>query len=165
MQEHELKEYQRLRAEGHWTVASEFREAERKRLRAAGRNRHDAREESWEAMLEKYPPQDGQTPSRQSAVELERGGRRIFRIAVRRNTVQLFITTVWAKVFVNGLSFLCSGRHFFQRDIFRLITRGFIRLRRAGIFSQLISQTTASNHSLKLVAVRASHSGRRVFRI
>ena len=27
-------------------------------------------------MLEKYPPQDGQTPSRQSAVELERGGRR-----------------------------------------------------------------------------------------
>ena len=72
MQEHELKEYQRLRAEGHWTVASEFREAERKRLRAAGRNRHDAREESWEAMLEKYPPQDGQTPSRQSAVALDR---------------------------------------------------------------------------------------------
>jgi len=72
MQEHELKEYQRIRVEGHWTAASEFREAERKRLRAAGRDRHDAREESWEAMLEKYPPQDGQTPSRQSAVALDR---------------------------------------------------------------------------------------------
>jgi len=30
MQEHELKEYQRLRAEGRWIAASEFREAERK---------------------------------------------------------------------------------------------------------------------------------------
>lgn len=72
MQEHELKEYQRLRAEGQWNAASEFREAERKRLRAAGRNRQQAREESWEAMLEKYPPQDGQTPARQSAVEMDR---------------------------------------------------------------------------------------------
>ena len=72
MQEHELKEYQRLRAEGQWIAASEFREAERKRLRAAGRNRQQARDESWEAMLEKYPPQDGQTPARQSAVALDR---------------------------------------------------------------------------------------------
>ena len=72
MQEHELKEYQRLRAEGRWNAASEFREAERKRLRAAGRNRQQAREESWEAMLEKYPPQDGQTPARQSAVAMDR---------------------------------------------------------------------------------------------
>ena len=72
MQEHELKEYQRLRAEGQWTAASEFRDAERKRLRAAGRNRQQAREESWEAMLEKYPPQDGQTPARQSAVAMDR---------------------------------------------------------------------------------------------
>ena len=72
MQEHELKEYQRLRAEGQWNAACQFREAERKRLRAAGRNRQQAREESWEAMLEKYPPQDGQTPARQSAVALDR---------------------------------------------------------------------------------------------
>ena len=72
MQEHELKEYQRLRAEGQWIAASEFREAERKRLRAAGRNRQQARDESWEAMLEKYPPQDGQTPARQSAIALDR---------------------------------------------------------------------------------------------
>ena len=72
MQEHELKEYQRLRAEGRWNAASEFREAERKRLRAAGRNRQQARDESREAMLEKYPLQDGQTPTRQSAAALDR---------------------------------------------------------------------------------------------
>ena len=72
MQEHELKEYQRLRAEGQWIAASEFREAERKRLRTAGRNRQQARDESWEAMLEKYPPQDGQKPGRRSAVALDR---------------------------------------------------------------------------------------------
>ena len=72
MQEHELKEYQRLRAEGRWNAASEFREAERKRLRAAGRNRQQARDESWDAMLNKYPPQDGQEPARQSAVALDR---------------------------------------------------------------------------------------------
>ena len=72
MQEHELKEYHRLRAEGQWIAASEFREAERKRLRTAGRNRQQARDESWEAMLEKYPPQDRQKPARRSAVALDR---------------------------------------------------------------------------------------------
>lgn len=72
MQEHELNEYQRLRAEGRWNAASEFREAERKRLRAAGLNRQEAREEAWEAMLDKYPPMDGQTPARQSAVAMDR---------------------------------------------------------------------------------------------
>jgi hypothetical protein len=72
MQEHELKEYQRLRAEGQWTAASEFREAERKRLRAAGRNRQQARDESWEAMLKQYPPLDEQTPARRAAVALDR---------------------------------------------------------------------------------------------
>jgi len=72
MQEHELKEYQRLRAEGRWNAASEFREVERKRLRAAGLNRQEAREEAWEAMLDLYPPMDGQTPARQSAVAMDR---------------------------------------------------------------------------------------------
>jgi poly-D-alanine transfer protein DltD len=72
MQEHELNEYQRLRAEGQWFAASEFREAERQRLRAAGRNRQQARDESWKAMLEKYPARDGQTPAHESAVALGR---------------------------------------------------------------------------------------------
>lgn len=61
MQEHELRDYQRLRAEGRWDDANEFREAERKRLRAAGRTRQQAREESWESMLERFPPLDEQT--------------------------------------------------------------------------------------------------------
>jgi hypothetical protein len=73
MQEHELKEYQRLRAEGRWHAASEFREAERKRLRAAGRNRQESREESWESMLAKYPPQDGKTAASQSTEALDCG--------------------------------------------------------------------------------------------
>ncbi len=61
MKDHELTEYHRLRSEGRWTAASEFRESERKRLRAAGRTRQQARDESFEAMLEKFPPQDEQS--------------------------------------------------------------------------------------------------------
>lgn len=63
MQEHELKEYQRLRAEGRWPQASEFREAERRRLRATGRNKQQARDESWTAMLVKFPPLEGSRPA------------------------------------------------------------------------------------------------------
>lgn len=48
--------YQRLRAEGRWPQANEFREAERKRLREAGRSRQQARDESWSLMLAKFPP-------------------------------------------------------------------------------------------------------------
>ena len=64
MQEHELKEYQRLRTEGRWSQASEFREAERQRLRLAGRSKQQARDESWAAMLVKFPPlEDNRTGS------------------------------------------------------------------------------------------------------
>jgi hypothetical protein len=62
----------RLRAEGRWNAASEFREVERGRLRAAGLNCQEAHEESWEAMSEKYPPQHEQAPVRQSAVDFDR---------------------------------------------------------------------------------------------
>lgn len=68
MKEHELAEYHRLRSEGRWTAANEFRESERKRLRAAGRTRQQAREESFQAMLEKFPPQDEQSPPVQSEI-------------------------------------------------------------------------------------------------
>ena len=71
MQEHERKGYERLRAEGRWPEANEFREAERKRLRAAGRNRQQARDESWAAMLAKFPPV-GQAKPAPPAVESER---------------------------------------------------------------------------------------------
>lgn len=46
MQEHELTEYHRLRAEGCWTAANELRKSERKRLRAGGRVRQQARDVS-----------------------------------------------------------------------------------------------------------------------
>ncbi len=70
-QEDELKEYQRLRAEGHWSAASEFREAEPKRLRAAGRNRQQARQESWDAMLDRYTPQHEQMLAGQPALKTD----------------------------------------------------------------------------------------------
>lgn len=56
MEAHEKRDYERLRAEGRWLQASEYRESERKRLREAGRSRRQAREESWIAMLTKFPP-------------------------------------------------------------------------------------------------------------
>ena len=62
MQEHERQEYQRLRAEGTWSEASAFREAERKRLRKVGRNRQQACDESWAAMLKKFPAQGQVAP-------------------------------------------------------------------------------------------------------
>ena len=54
MQDHERTEYERLRAKGRWPEANEFREAERKRLRAAGRSRQEACDESWELMLAEF---------------------------------------------------------------------------------------------------------------
>lgn len=71
MEASELREYQRLRAEGRWPQANEFREAERKRLRAIGRTRQPARDESWAAMLAKFPPV-GQAKPASPAVESER---------------------------------------------------------------------------------------------
>lgn len=71
MQENELREYQRLRAEGRWPQANEFREAERKRLREVGRTRQQARDESWAAMRAKFPPVGQAKPAR-PAVEGER---------------------------------------------------------------------------------------------
>ena len=59
MQAHELRDYHRLRAEGRWHEANQFRETERTKLRAAGRTRQQACVESWRAMLAAYPPQIG----------------------------------------------------------------------------------------------------------
>ncbi|MCX7420108.1 MAG: hypothetical protein NT013_11295 [Planctomycetia bacterium] len=63
MKENERKDYERLRAEGRWLEANEFREVERKRLRADGRNRQQACDESWSAMLAKYPPIEPNDPA------------------------------------------------------------------------------------------------------
>ena len=62
---------------------------------------------------------------------------------VKGNTVQRIITTVSGKVFFKGGRCRCSGRFFFHFDIFRLITRGLIRLRRGSVRSPCISQSNA----------------------
>jgi hypothetical protein len=56
MQGHQRQDYERLRAEGRWAEANAFRETERKRLLAEGRTRQQACDESWQEMLEKFPP-------------------------------------------------------------------------------------------------------------
>ncbi len=56
MQASELPEYRRIRAEDRWKEATAFRDAERLRLRAAGRTRQQACDESWLLMLKKFPP-------------------------------------------------------------------------------------------------------------
>ena len=54
MQEHERTDYERLRVERRWPEANDFREAERKRLRAAGGSRQEACDKSWELMLAEF---------------------------------------------------------------------------------------------------------------
>ncbi len=46
----------RLREEGRWTEACEFRERERQRLRADGVGKKEAVDRAWEAMLAAFPP-------------------------------------------------------------------------------------------------------------
>jgi hypothetical protein len=48
----------RLRAEGRWNEASEFRDRERQRLRDEGWSRREANQESWRLMEEEFPPYD-----------------------------------------------------------------------------------------------------------
>ena len=48
----------RLRREGRWEDASEYRDEVRKQLQSEGKKRQEANEGAWEAMLEKYPPVD-----------------------------------------------------------------------------------------------------------
>ena len=56
MNESKIKLTERLRAEGRWTEASNFRETARADCRAKGMSRQEAVEASWEAMAEAYPP-------------------------------------------------------------------------------------------------------------
>jgi hypothetical protein len=58
MQPHQQVDYERLRREGRWPEASAFRDAERKRLRAAGGTRKQAVDKSWQRMLERFPLHD-----------------------------------------------------------------------------------------------------------
>lgn len=55
MKDCEQAAYERLRAEGLWPEANQFRESERKRLRAEGRKPAVACDESWANMLVRFP--------------------------------------------------------------------------------------------------------------
>ncbi len=46
----------RLRREGRWEEAQRYRDQVRKALLVEGKKRAEAREASWEAMIEEYPP-------------------------------------------------------------------------------------------------------------
>ncbi len=56
MNESKIELTERLRAEGRWVEASNFKETVRADLRAKGMGRQEAVEASWEAMAEAYPP-------------------------------------------------------------------------------------------------------------
>lgn len=46
----------RLRTEGRWAEASQFKDQELRKLRGGGMPKSEASESAWEAMAEKYPP-------------------------------------------------------------------------------------------------------------
>jgi hypothetical protein len=56
MQESKIVATNRLVREGRWEEASAFRDRVRAQLRAEGKNRRQAAEEAWQAMLEAFPP-------------------------------------------------------------------------------------------------------------
>jgi hypothetical protein len=68
------------------------------------------------------PTRAGQSPGQQEQ----------FLHPFKPNTVQRVITMVCAKVFCKGGRWRCCGRVFFHLDIFRLTTRGLMRLGRRG---------------------------------
>jgi len=56
MGESKIELTERLRAEGRWAEASDFKETARGDFRAKGMKRAEAAEAAWEAMAEAYPP-------------------------------------------------------------------------------------------------------------
>ena len=56
MNETKIELTERLRAEGRWAEASNFKETARADFRAKGMGRQEAVEAAWEAMAEAYPP-------------------------------------------------------------------------------------------------------------
>lgn len=56
MTESKVVAMDRLRQDGRWNEASEFRDRVRTELRASGMNRSQAAEEAWVRMIAEYPP-------------------------------------------------------------------------------------------------------------
>jgi hypothetical protein len=64
MLESKIAVTERLRREGRWTEASEFREQERQRLRQEGMGKEEAKEEAWRLMAERFPHSSTMAPER-----------------------------------------------------------------------------------------------------
>jgi hypothetical protein len=56
MTESKIEATDRLRQEGRWDKASQFKDEVIKRLRDAGKTKSVASEEAWSAMIDQYPP-------------------------------------------------------------------------------------------------------------
>lgn len=70
MTESRIELTERLRAEGRWAEASNFRETARADFRAKKMSRQDAVEAAWEAMAEAYPPLSvAEAPANPGALE------------------------------------------------------------------------------------------------
>ena len=74
MTESKITVTDRLRREGKWEEASLWRDEKRKELRSTGQSRADANEESWQAMIDQFPPLPGsgedQSPGGYYSIEL-----------------------------------------------------------------------------------------------
>src|SRR6516164_4695085 len=97
---------------------------------------------------------------RASAFPCELGGR-----LFSRNTVQVIITTVSIKRFFNGGTGRWCGPFFSHFFLFRLITRGLIRLRRGSVRSCCNSANRLAYHCSNGAGVRLSPSGSRARRM
>lgn len=60
--ESKIEATERLRREGRWDKASQFRDEQRIRLKEQGFSSTDAKEKAWELMLEAFPPKPLATP-------------------------------------------------------------------------------------------------------
>lgn len=70
MKESRIDATDRLRREGRWGEASLRRDEARKQLRSEGKNRREANDEAWEAMLEQFPPLPAPTAALTNALDL-----------------------------------------------------------------------------------------------
>jgi hypothetical protein len=67
MTESKVSATDRLRRDGRWNEASEFRDRARKELRASGMNRSLAAEEAWVRMIAEYPASEAEAGEESSA--------------------------------------------------------------------------------------------------
>ncbi len=84
MNQSKIELTERLRREGRWAEASQFKDQTVKKLRAGGMKRTEAGEQAWQKMAEAYPPLRPPAPaaaSEEVADECEEEMQRLFDVA------------------------------------------------------------------------------------